>query len=391
MRLKNDLDLRSAQQDHKTEMKRLISHQQNELEATKNKHENQKINLKSTQKDQLHLQKVNHDNKMALESIKNEKTLGKLQENLDTVKERIEKTKSDLQQKQELEVKSQKALHEAKIAKSSQYNTLKMAEANDVTTEEINKLRDRYVSEKNAIKTQGQTEKALIKAEQKGEKALSKEVFAKRYNSMQDENARALFKIKVDHEKVKNAEERKNLKEITQRREIYGDQMNKIEENGLEAKKTRELEFEKKFQAQYKKHEELAKTLMRNKEKIVKEFTDELTQKFTLGVDKKDDDFYQFGKLDVDISENKNGDGYEITIPVGEHEADKIKLAGEGREIRVTMEREYSDVISDEGEVDKMSKIETFTAKRNVEDILDEKTVSKSYEGGTLKFSILKA
>jgi len=391
MRLKNDIDSRNTQKDHQKEMKRLNSHQQNELQATKNKHAKEKINLKAIQQDELHLQRVNHDNKLAMKSMENEKTYNKLQENLDSVKERISKTKNDLQKNNELETKSQRALHDVKIEKNSQDNSLKMSEANDVTTDEINRLRRRYNAEKNTLKNENINETALLGADHKNQKAISKEEFAKRYNKLQDGNARALFKIKVDHSKVKASEERKNLKEITQRREIYGTEVDKINENGQLAKKTREAEFEKDYQVQYKKHEELAKTLMRNKEKIVKKFTDELTQTFAIGAEKKNDDFYKFGKLDIDISENFENDGYVISIPIGEHEADKVKLAGEGREIRVTMEREYSDKLSQDGESDKMSKIETFTAKRSVGDLVDAKTVTKSYEDGNLIFKIFKA
>jgi hypothetical protein len=391
MRVKNDIESRNMQKDHQKEMKRINSHQQNELESTKNKHSKEKINLKAIQQDELHLQRINHDNKVAMKSIENEKTYNKLQENLDNVKERISKTKSELNKSNELETNSLKALHDVRTAKSSQDNSLKMAEANDVTTSEINRIRRRYNSEKESLKNQSSNETALISADHKNQKAISKDEFANRYNKLQDGNARALFKIKVDHSKVKASEERKNLKEINQRREIYGNEVAKINENGLLAKKTREADFEKDYQIQYKKHEDLAKTLMKNKEKIVKKFTDELTQTFTLGAEKKNDDFYKFGKLDIDISENVENDGYVISIPVGEHEADKVKLAGEGREIRVTMEREYSDKLSGDGETDKMSKIETFTAKRSVEDLVDAKTVTKSYEDGNLIFKIFKA
>jgi hypothetical protein len=266
-----------------------------------------------------------------------------------------------------------------------------MKEANDITSDEINRLRRRYNSEKESLTNQNLNEKNLITAGQKNETQIEKHTFRKKHAQLTDENARAIFNIKKDHSRVKNSEERRNHKEIREKKAIWGNEISEIDRNGSQIKAAKQQEFEKDYKVQYKKHEELAKTLMRNKEKIVKEFTDELTHKFEIGAAKHDDPFYEFGVLDIDIEDTFDGNGYDVFIPVQEHEADKVKLVAEGRNIRITMEREHSNTISEDGESDKMSKIETYTAKRSVEDIIDATTVSKKYENGNLVFRILKA
>ena len=391
MRTKTDIDLRNTQKAHQSKMKRLNSHHKNELDAVKNKHIKNKNDLSAAHQDQLHLQKVNHDNRLAIRSIENEKTYNKLQENLNQVKDRIAKTKSDLEIKHDEERKSTRLLHQLKLDVSNQENVLKVADANDATTQEINRLRRRYNAEKESLINQNLNEKSIIEGQHKNETQIEKHVYRKKHARLVDENARALFNIKKDHSRVKNREERANLKEIKAKREIWGNEISKIDQDGILKKSIKQKEFEKDYAIQYKKHEDLAKTLMRNKEKIVKEFTDELTHKFEIGAAKHNDPFYEFGTLDVDIDETFDNNGYDISIPIAEHEANKIKLVGEGRNIRLTMEREHSNTITEDGETNKMSKIETYTANRTVEDLVDPTTVTKKYENGNLIFRILKA
>ena len=391
MKTKASNDIRNTQKDHQDKMKRLNSHHKNELDAVKNKHVQNRNNLSASNQDQLHLQRVNHDSRLFTREVENEKTFTKLQENLDSVKDRIQKTKADLEVSHENDKKNQRAIHSTNLELSNQTNSLKMKDANDITAVELNRLRRMYRSEKDSLKNSSLNEKNLLKASQKNETEIDKHVFRKKHAYMTDENARALFKIKADHSRVKTREERKNLKEITQRRDIWGSTLTKIDEDGAQIKSAKQSEFEKDYAVQYKKHEELGKTLMRNKEKIVKKFTDELTTQFEIGAAKSEDEFYKFGKLEVNISENQAGNGYDILIPVKEHEASNIKLVGENRNIRITMEREYSDTLKTDDQENKMSKIETYTTKKSVADIIDPATITKNYEGDNLVFRVLKA
>ena len=350
-----------------------------------------KNELKSSHKNELNLQRINHDNQISSKAIENEKTYDKLQENLSQIKTKLQDTKAQLIKEHEMQIKGQKSLHDVTIAKNNQDNSLKLEDANNSVQLELNRLNRNYNKENQNLQRDSSNEARILKGSQKNEIELEKQVFREKYARLEGTNSQALFKMRADHSRLKTTEERKNLKTIKEKQNIYSSEIARIDSDGAQKKKTKQLNFETEYQKQYQDHENLINTLMKNKEKIVKEFTDELTQKFEIGISKNEDDFYEFTTLEIDINEAPEKDGYTISIPVKEHEANKIKMAGEGREIRVTMEREYKNTLSENNETDMMSKVQTMTAKRNVEDILDPQTVSKQYKNGRLTFTILKA
>ena len=247
------------------------------------------------------------------------------------------------------------------------------------------------ISEGQSLSSQNNEEKSLQKASHKNETELKRQTFQKEHASLENANARALFKMRVEHERTKADEERKNAKEINQHRTIASSVIAKVDADSALKKKSKQEHFEADYQTLRDDHENLINTLMTNKEKIIKEFTDELTNKFTLGAAKHEDSFYKFGTLDVQILETENKDGYDIFIPVKEHEAKNIKLVAKKRQLRLTMEREYSNTLNEDYGSDKMSKVETYTAKRSVADIIDPASLTKDYKNGKLHFRILKA
>ena len=391
MRTKTDIDTKNTQSAHQSKMKRLHSHHQNEIDKVKNEHVRQKNDIKAKHLDQIHLQKVNHDHKLQTKTIQNEKTYNKLQQNLDDVKERLSKTKADLERQNENELKSQKMLHDVKLEQRHQDNSLKLADATQATQIELNRIQRRIQSDKQSLASQNNEEKSLQISSHKNETELKKQTYQKEHASLENANARALFKMRVNHERIKADEERKNSKEINQRRSISSSEIAKIDADSALKKKSKQEHFEADYKVLRDEHETLINTLMTNKEKIIKEFTDELTNKFSVGAAKHEDDFYKFGTLDVQIQETEAKDGYDIYIPIKEHEAKNIKLVGEKRQLRLTMEREYSNTLNEEHGTDRMSKIETYTAKRFVADIIDPASLTKDYKNGKLHFRILKA
>ena len=95
-------------------------------------------------------------------------------------------------------------------------------------------------------------------------------------------------------------------------------------------------------------------------------------------------------KIAIDYDKNINilDKNYVVEIPVKEHEAKNIDFRAENRELRISMERRFESTLSEDGSDDKVSKTESYISKIPVDNIIDPKTIEKSYTDGILKFKI---
>jgi HSP20 family molecular chaperone IbpA len=82
----------------------------------------------------------------------------------------------------------------------------------------------------------------------------------------------------------------------------------------------------------------------------------------------------------------------EIAVEIPEHSKQDIQLTINGKDAIVSFNRRYSDANKvEDGTINKISKVETFTSRLPTQHFLDAKSVKGTYENGVMNYVIKKA
>ena len=220
---------------------------------------------------------------------------------------------------------------------------------------------------------------------------MTRNTFQMKQTNEQDKFQNALLKQKETHSKQLTGNERKHHKRVKARTEQYQSEIQKITDDGNRKKAQKTKSFEKDFALLNKKQEIILKNLVGRKEELIHNLKADLTKEYKLGLEKGKDPFYKFGRIDAKLSELPDKSGYTVKVPISNHEADKVEMRAEKRQLRITMERRYEFQKNDKDSLDKVSKVESFVSKIPVKNIVDPKSITKEYSNGNLVFTIKNA
>ena len=99
--------------------------------------------------------------------------------------------------------------------------------------------------------------------------------------------------------------------------------------------------YEGRFKESFTKNEKRLQTLSHHKERILNDLKGMFKKDLKLSLDKDNDPFYQNVQLSPTLRESDNKDGYVLKVAVPKHDADKVRLTGSGRQLKLAMDRDY--------------------------------------------------
>lgn len=388
MKTRMSLDKHDNLVQHQKKMKSLSAHHQNELEKVKLNNTKEVNDLRNSHQVQLNSIRNQHEQNLYKELNHNEEVLQKVKSNLENVKKLTEQEKRDLTTAHTKETQARKKLHEARILKESELASLKVSDINHSGNAELQKVARKIENRKAELNHAQLTETKIQNEQHKRSMSLDKNTYQTKKAFESDKFQRALFNQKKENEKILASNERIQQSKLENTKNIYDTKLKKITEDGNKKNQTTKEIYEQKIQATTQQNEEVLKNIVGKKEKLINNVRDSLTKEYKLGVKKSQDDFYAFGKLQVNIRNNQENDGYIIEVPVADHEAKHVELRAEKRELRLSMQRKYEHQMNDEIGENKISKIESYHSKFPVDTIVDAKTITKDYQDGMLKFEI---
>ncbi len=230
--------------------------------------------------------------------------------------------------------------------------------------------------------------------------ALSAEFNQKATNNERDfrsklENDVRAHKAEVSRQqdelkKLMTMDAEKNKRLSDEKNRVNKDQLLFQDKHQQEMLRQREADFKVRYEKMVKEHNDILKDLSTSFTADVKKMVDQTSTEKKLISDKTSDPFYRVDKLNPTMKEELKE--VMISLPIAEYEKENVHLSAQGRNIKITLSRKYSDSIaSAEGGIDRSTRSELFSKEFNSVDLLSPKDITQSYQDGILTFKINKA
>lgn len=187
---------------------------------------------------------------------------------------------------------------------------------------------------------------------------------------------------------VMDAEKNKRLSNEQNR--VNKDQLTYQETHQKDMLSQRDKDFKVRYENMVKEHETILKNLSAKFEADAQKITASTsTDKKILG-DRAADPFYRVDKLNPKVAEDLKT--VSVSVPVAEYEKENIHLSTQGRSIKITLSRKYTDTLNaEDGSVNRSTRSELFSKELNTTDLLSPKNITQHYSDGVLTFKINKA
>ncbi len=211
-----------------------------------------------------------------------------------------------------------------------------------------------------------------------------------RMNIMNEKQESEIKKLKQDNLDEKRYTIDKGQKNLSNLNTNFQKEYEKNEQVNMAKTKDRQHEFERRFnmmdRTEYERLTQLQKRADFQKNLVRKDLS-VYQEHYT---DKANDPFYRMQQLDPVVFEQE--ESFTVEIPVPEHEKDFYLLAGSGRTLRLTFNRDYQDEFLDkDGSVLKSKKYESAVKTIPLSSPIDRKGITKTYRDGMVRFTIQKA
>lgn len=195
---------------------------------------------------------------------------------------------------------------------------------------------------------------------------------------------------KEDLKKLMTLDMEKNKRLSTEQNRVNHDQLTFQELHQKDMLAQREKDFKVRYENMVKEHDTILKGLSAKFEADAQQVTASTsTDKKILG-DKSTDPFYKVDKLNPKMVEDLKT--VTVSVPVAEYEKENIHLSTQGRSIKITLSRKYSDSLnSEDGSLNRSTRSELFSKELNTTDLLSPKNITQHYSDGVLHFKINKA
>jgi HSP20 family molecular chaperone IbpA len=151
----------------------------------------------------------------------------------------------------------------------------------------------------------------------------------------------------------------------------------------------KQTDFAVRYENLTKEHDSLLANLKKHFDEDVKKMFEENSSKKRVIASKSDDQFYRIETLNPKIVDSPKE--FFVSLAVPEHEKENVHLSVQGRNVKMTLTRKYSESMeAKDGTIDKSNRNELFSKEFPSKDLLNQKQVVQKYENGILSFKIQK-
>lgn len=251
------------------------------------------------------------------------------------------------------------------------------------------------------IATRSKAEKLLLEGNAQYEiNALSSEFNTKAANNERDFRSKLDNDIRLHTAEINTQQEQlkklmtldaeKNKRLSSELNRVNKEQLNYQETHQKDMLSQRDKDFKVRYENMVKEHDTILKNLSAKFEEDARKITASTsTDKKILG-GRSEDPFYRVDKLNPKIVEDLKT--VTVAVPVAEYEKENVHLSAQGRSIKITLSRKYTDSLNaEDGSVNRSTRSELFSKELATTDLLSPKNITQSYEDGVLTFKIHKA
>lgn len=149
-------------------------------------------------------------------------------------------------------------------------------------------------------------------------------------------------------------------------------------------------DFKIRYETMVKEHEHILGELKTNLMADMKKMLESTSAQKKSVADKMNDHFYRIETLTPAVTETEKE--LIVSLPVPEYEKENVHLSAHGRDLKLTLNRRYTDTMeSTDGSTNRSTRNELFSKEFSTKDILNPKMITQKYEKGVLTFKIGKA
>lgn len=383
------MSIKDLEKVNARQMETLRRKQSREIAHLDEAHNSLKSELKASNADDL--VNLQHENlrKVASENDKKEKVLMQMKTNLDDTEKLTEREIKDLK---DYSAKFRKEEHEKLSA-----NRERVKSENDLYLEDLNY---RFSTEQAKINNDGQTQLADLKHVRGTELKETEEQLQNKINSQTtlftekfQADGRNQQKMHDDLQKqFKTQRAQTNLNQQQEMAKTTATHANTMEVRDNEFRKGLKVQdqmFEKKYATTLESRTNELKSLEDLNTKVLTKMKADLSETLKNSVNRADDPFYSFTELKPKLKEFE--DRVEISVNVPEHAKTDMQLTIHGKEAIINFNRRYDDSRKDEGVVNKLHKVESFTSRVLTSHHLDPKSVKSSFEDGVMTYVVKRS
>jgi hypothetical protein len=348
--------------------------------------EAERANAKANHQQSMDSVRMSNNNQIEKETLKKEKLLEELRGNLQTTQQITEKQLAHLHQDAEakkIALREKMAADREQVVQNHELNLEDLNHRFNDRAQKANEDGQKSLEQMNESKNS-----QIVDSKTRHEQTLSAERnrFTERYE-----------RDKTDQKIMKDAQVSEFDKDLNQTNQLQQKELTSVTTGNkkqveMEDKKVRQQlddqnkAFEKKYADTFKANSESFKNLQTIHTKAVNKMKEDLTKDLVQNIDRSDDPFYQFTKLNPTMSAVEGG--VEIRVPVAEHSKADIQLTLNGKVATVSFNRRYSDQSKLEGTSHKVTKVESFTTALTASQMLNPKTLQRTYEDGVMVYKV---
>lgn len=373
---------------HQKALKNLISEQQNEIEKLKINHSKNKNLIKNeSDKDIVSLQ-LNNQEKKLNQIKKHEEILNSLKDNLEKVKESTNKQLDQTKTSHESKLNNENLLFEQDLRNLKAKNALLTQEAEQIANSSLKRIKTNLEMDKANTKRDALEDISLQKSAASSHKRITQDEFSRLQTKDMDKFNKALYKQKSDNKSIIQKNKNSLDTNLKSQKDAFIGEVEVLKKKSNQKIVSEQKSFETNYNKNVAKNEDELQKMFSRKEVLLNELEGKLKERSELVLDRQDDVFYSMGKIDFTVNTLSNNEGYEVKIPVNEEEAKNIDFKAEKRELRLSLQRSHKFKLDENGRQDSINKLETYMSKVAVDEIVDPKKITKSYEDGVLTFKI---
>jgi HSP20 family molecular chaperone IbpA len=195
---------------------------------------------------------------------------------------------------------------------------------------------------------------------------------------------------KEELKKLMTLDMEKNKRLNNEQNRVNHDQLSFQETHQKDMLAQREKDFKVRYENMVKEHDTVLKSLSAKFEADAQRVTASTSSEKKILNDKSTDPFYRVDRLNPKMTEDLKT--VTIAIPVAEYEKENIHLSTQGRSIKITLSRKYTDSLNaEDGSVNRSTRSELFSKELNTTDLLSPKNITQHYSDGILTFKVNKA
>jgi len=386
MRTADSLAARNSFQKHKNELANIDKKHKNEIEKIKISQTKQINEIKNSNTLDLLTLSSENEQKVITATNRNESRLKNIKKSLDDVNATVDKEKTMILSTHKQKMDDKNTVFEADFSKVSQLNSLKVQDLNHEANSSLQNLQ--YKLKAKEVELNQNSRRDLATQDVSSKKKLQNQKDTEYQKEIrQTEKFSYLNEVqRKEHQSQSVNAERKHQRELENTNKNNQAILDNVDKTASKAKIGRKKAFEKEYAQLNKEQELVLSNLVGKKESLIHQLKDKLKNVAKLGMKKSEDPFYAFAKLAAKLTQHEKG--YTIDFKVAPHEAKNITMRAEKRELRFNMERNHKFTSNSEGTINKMNKVESYSSKMPVKNIIDPDTIKRSYDNGVLTFSI---